>query len=433
VQNIAAYEGQEAFVTVLESGGDDWTTATVTSEHESLEVLAQACGASLCGVVLRVRDTMRNTGQTIPAPLDATARFLRVEAPAGPRQGLIRVFPLDALTAPAGETDVDGVYFASSVAAAPGSVLRGVGAGPVRWVVFGSATLDTFDVSGSGHVPGPGGGAGGAAGLDGAGPGGARPGGGPAGTASAGAGGGASAAAGGLGEMAMAGAAPIDTACLTDLFATACGGGGGGGGAGATGGLGGGGAGTLSLLVLGSLEIGTVRALGGDGAAMGGGGGGGGLLHLAATTITGSATIETSGGVGDGTGGAGGDGLARIDGATVSGAIRGPRVDVAVDRLLTRSASFTITGDAEPDRTIRIVRVTESGEAELGSGTSGVDGTFSVGITLDPGLSRLAVVQVAPDGATLRAFNGNHVELERRDTSSPPLPVGGLLDVAYIP
>ncbi|GAB4205236.1 MAG: hypothetical protein OHK0013_20940 [Sandaracinaceae bacterium] len=428
VQNIAAYEGQEAFVTVLESGGDDWSTATIRSEHESLEIRAQACGPSLCGAVLRIRDTLPNTGQTIPAPLDAPARFLRVDAPDGPRQGLVRVMPLDSLTAPSGQTRVSGVYFASSVAVSPGSILRGIGDRPVRWVVFGSAVIDTFDVSAAGALPGPGGGEGGAPGAAGRGPGG-----GPGATAKAGAGGGASASAGGRGELATEGAEPIDIACITDLFATACGGGGGGGGRGTSGGAGGGGGGSLSLIVLGSLELGMVRALGGDGAVSGGAGGGGGLVHVAATSLTGSATVEVTGGAGEGTGGRGGEGAARMDGHFVSGTIRGPRVDVATDRLLTRSASLVVTGDAAPGRVIRVVRVNDTSEVEVGSGTSGVDGFFSVEVTLEPGLSRLAVIQVESDGSTLRAFNGNHVELERRDPSSPPLPVGGLLDVAYIP
>jgi hypothetical protein len=144
-------------------------------------------------------------------------------------------------------------------------------------------------------------------------------------------------------------------------------------------------------------------------------------------------TVSVQGGVGDGTGGDGGDGLARIDGATGLDAIRGPRVDVEVDRLITRSASHTITGDAAPGRTVRVLRVVDTTETVIGTGTSGLDGSFAVEVTLSPGLNRIAVVQVEPDGATLRAFNGNHVELERRDTGSPPLPVGGLLDLAYVP
>lgn len=424
VQNIAAYEGQEAFVTVLESGGDDWTSAVVSSESPALEILAQACGSSLCGVVLRVVDTQRNTGQTIPAPIDGVATYLRVDAPAGPRQGLLRVLPLDALGAPAGETPVDGVYFASSVDARPGSVLRGMGDAPVRWVVFGSARIDTFDVSAGGADPGPGGGEGGASGAAGAGPAG-----GPAATPTAGAGGGGGAEPGGLGEMASAGADAADLACLEDLFATECGGGGGGGGAS---GAGGAGAGTVSLLVLGSLEIGTIRGLGGDGEG-GGGGGGGGLVHLAASRLVAAPTLDLAGGIGEGTGGTGGAGGARIDGAAGSPVIRGPRVEVDPSSLVVRSASWTITGDAPPDRTIRIERVTETGATELARGTSDATGAFSIDVTLEPGLSRLRVVQVEADGAELRAFNGNHFELERRDTSAPPLPVGGLLDVAYIP
>ncbi len=313
VQNVAAYEGQDAFVTVLASPGDDWSSATVSATSDGLEVVSFACSASLCGVLARVPDLQRNSGQSIPAPIDAMRHFLRVDAPAGASQGLIQVFPLDALSA-GGPTMTSGTYFASSVMADPGSVVRGVGDEPIRWFVFGSAVIDTLDVSAAGEARGAGGGAGGPAGAAGAGEGG-----GAAASGSAGAGGGASAEPGSPGAMATAGAAAIDTSCVVDAFQPSCGGGGGGGGTGA----GGGGAGGFQLVVLGSLRLGGITANGGDAAAgSGGGGGAGGLVHVAASELAASPTFELEGGAGDGTGGAGGRGGVRIDTETGSSLIR---------------------------------------------------------------------------------------------------------------
>lgn len=424
VQNVAAYEGQQAFVTVLESAGDDWSTATVTATSGGIEVISYACGASLCGVVARVPDLARNSGQSIPAPIDAMRHFLRVDAPAGASQGLIQVFPLDELTA-SGTTTTSGNYFASSVSAGAGSTIRGMGTEPIRWFVFGDARIETFDVSAMGGVAGSGGGAGGAAGAAGAGEGG-----GAAATASAGAGGGASAEDGSPGAMSTTVAAAIDPACVVDAFATSCGGGGGGGATGP----GGAGAGGLQLVVLGSLTLTGITANGGDAeTGSAGGGGGGGLVHVAATSLDSTPTIQLEGGAGDGTGGAGGRGGARIDADTGSSLIRGPRIDVDPAGLLVRSASFVITGDALAGATVRVERVVDSTAREIGTGEADGAGAFSLTITLEPGLNRLRVIQVDAMGEETRAFNGNHLELERRDGFVRQLPIGGLLDVAYVP
>ncbi len=420
VQNIAAYEGQEAFVTVLESPGDDWTGATVSATTGGLEVIAQRCSASLCAVVARVPDLMRNTGQSIPAPIDAMRTFLLVTASGGEAQGLVQVFPTDALTAPAGETMVNGTYFAASVDAMPGSVLRGVGEEPVRWVVFGNARIDTFDVSAGASTSGPGGHAAGAAGANGAGPGG-----GARGESTTGAGGGASFEPGGLGAMATVAAPATDPRCAADFFAAECGGSGGGGATGA----GGAGAGSVAIVVLGSACVTTVRGAGGDASRSGdGGGGGGGLALVAASRFDCDPTVDVDGGAGDGDGGAGGAGHVLVGGVEL------PQIVFDTSDLITSDPSFMVRGTAAADHAIRIERVTSTGANMVGEGTASADGSFAIPAALVAGINRLRITQVSTDGSTtIRAFNGNHVELERRDGFVRQLPVGGLLDVAYVP
>lgn len=419
VQNIAAYEGQEAFVTVLESPGDDWTSATVSASTGGLEILSQRCNATLCAVVARVPDTMRNTGQSIPAPIDAMRHYLRVTAPAGESQGLVQVFPTDALSA-SGATNTSGTYFAASVTGGAGSLVAGMGSEPVRWVVFGSATLETFDVSAEGSVAGAGGHAGGAAGAPGQGPGG-----GAAASGAVGAGGGASFEDGGLGAMATEPATATDPACAADFFAAECGGSGGGGGATGAGGAGGG---SVAIMVLGSACIGSVRGRGGDAESGGGGGGGGALALIAASELDCDPVADVAGGLGDGDGGAGGAGHVLVGGVDF------PRITFAASELITSETSMDVRGIAAPDRMIRIERVTDGGAVEAAVGASGADGSFSIPTPLVPGLNRLRITQLDTDGShPMRAFNGNHVELERRDGFVRQLPVGGLLDVASVP
>jgi hypothetical protein len=380
VQNIAAYEGQQAFVTVLESGGDDWSSATVTSSTSALEVVAQRCNATLCAVVARVPDTARNTGQSIPAPIDAQRSFLVVDAPAGDSQGLVSVFPTDALSAPGGETMVAGNYFAASVNAATGSVLRAGGAEPIHWVVFGNAQIDVFDVSARGSSPGAGGHAGGAAGAPGEGPGG-----GAAAYDMVGAGGGASFEDGGLGAMATEAARAADPSCATDFFATECGGSGGGGAAGE----GGAGGGSVTLVVLGSACIRTVRGLGGDAASgSGGGGGGGALAFVTASVLDCDPTAEVAGGAGDGTGGAGGDGHVFV------GGVEAPRIAFDTSGLITSDPSYLLVGGGPAGQLIRIERVTDSGAEPVTEAMSGSDGSFSIPVDLVPGINRLREVDV---------------------------------------
>jgi hypothetical protein len=418
VQNIAAYEGQEAFVTVLESPGDDWTSASVASTP-GLEIVAQRCNATLCAVVARVPDTVRNTGQSIPAPIDAMRHYVRVTAPAGESQGLVQVFPTDALSA-SGATNTNGTYFAASVTGGVGSLVAGTGAEPVRWVVFGSATLEAFDVSAEGAVPGAGGHAGGGAGADGEGPSG-----GAAASGAIGAGGGASFEEGGLGAMATAAAPATDPACAADFFASQCGGSGGGG----AGGAGGAGGGSVAIMVLGSACIGTVRGRGGDAEVGSGGGGGGGALALvAASELDCDPVAEVGGGTGDGDGGDGGAGHVLVSGVDF------PRITFAASDLITSETSLDVRGVAAPDHMLRIERVTDSGAVQVAEGTSGPDGSFAIPTPLVAGLNRLRITQLDADGShPMRALNGNHVELERRDGFVRQLPLGGLLDVASIP
>lgn len=418
VQNIAAYEGQEAFVTVLESPGDDWTGATVRATSGGIEISSQRCNASLCGVVARVPDTMRNTGQSIPAPIDAMRHFLRVDAAAGASQGLVQVFPTDALTA-SGATTSSGTYFAASVSGGAGSRVRGIGAEPLRWVVFGSATLEAFDVSAEGAAAGAGGfGAGGTAAP------GEGPAGGAAAAAGAGAGGGASAEPGEPGAMATAAATAQDPSCAADFFAGRCGGGGGGGSTGS----GGGGGGSVSIVVLGTACIQRVRGRGGDAAAgTGGGGGGGGLALVAASEFGCDVVAEVEGGAGDGDGGDGGAGRVLVGGVDF------PRITFASADLVTSETSFEVRGVAPAASTLRVERLGPAGPERVAEGTSASDGSFSIPTPLVAGLNRLRVLQLADDGSVLRAMNGNHVELERREGFPRQLPVGGLLDVACIP
>jgi hypothetical protein len=417
VQNIAAYEGQEAFITVLESPGDDWSSANVTASTGGLEIVSQRCNASLCAVLARVPDATRNTGQSIPAPIDAMRHYLRVTAPSGESQGLVQVFPTDALSA-SGATSTTGTYFAASVTGGIGSLVSGMGAEPVRWVVFGSATLETFDVSAEGDVAGAGGHRGGAAGAAGEGPaGGARA------MGSVGAGGGGSFEEGGLGAMATDPAPATGADCAVDFFAAQCGGSGGGGASG----VGGAGAGSVSIMVLGSACIGTVRGRGGDGAG-GGGGGGGALALVAASVLDCDPVADVDGGAGDGDGGDGGAGHLLVAGVNF------PRITFAASDLITSETSLDVRGVAAPEHGLRIERVTDSGAVEVAAGTTGADGAFSIATPLVAGLNRLRITQLDADGThPMRAFNGNHVELERRDGFVRQLPVGGLLDVASIP
>lgn len=413
LQNRVIYEGMEQFVTVLESPGDDWTSARISSVSSDIEVVASACSASLCGVVLRSRDVSANTGQRIPAVIDGPSRFIDVSGSRESR-GLLRLLTLDALTAPVSSTITSSTYFASSLVGDSASSLQFTGNAPVRWFIFGSVEMGELNVSANGAMSGPGGGEGALATMAASGPGA-----GAAATGVLGAGGGASASAGSPGAMSTSAAMPVDTACTSDPFVDDCGGGGGGGATGA----GGGGAGGLSLFALGSLQLARVVAHGGDGES-GGGGGGGGLVHLAGRTVS-APTSDVSGGAGDGTGGSGGAGLLRVDGTN------GPAFVFETSELLQRAATMDVRCAAAPNAMLVIERVAEGGEVtQLGSGTTDATGSASVSIALVPGLNRLRLVQRA-GSVELRAMNGNHFDFARQ--GSELLPIGGFLDVAYIP
>jgi hypothetical protein len=222
-------------------------------------------------------------------------------------------------------------------------------------------------------------------------------------------------------------AAPAtDVECVRDFFARECGGGGGGGGAT---GEGGGGGGAFTLMVLGNVCVSHVLGAGGDAASGGGGGGGGGALAMITGSTSGCMpTGAMDGGAGDGTGGNGGAGHLFLGGVEL------PQITFDASQLITRDSSYEVSGLAAPDHRIRVERVTEAGASMLIEASSGADGSFSIPVTLEPGLNRLRITQLDADGShAIRAFNGNHVELERRDGFVRQLPVGGLLDVAYVP
>ncbi len=413
LQNRVIYEGMEQFVTVLESAGDDWTSARVSSVSPDIEVVASACSVALCGVVLQSRDMSPNTGQRIPAVIDGPSRFIDVSGTRVSR-GLLRLLLLDSLTASSGSSTItSSTYFAASLVGAPTSSLRFSGETPVRWFIFGSVEMGELDVSAMGPNGGPGGGQGAPAMMAASGPGA-----GAAATETEGSGGGGSAGAGSPGAMSTNAAMPVDTTCTSDPFADACGGGGGGGAAGP----GGGGGGALSLFALGSLQIASVVAQGGNGDS-GGGGGGGGLVHLSGRTVS-APTSNVSGGMGSGDGGDGGDGLLRVDGSNA------PAFVFETADLLQRESSMRVRCAALPGAVVVVERVVEGGAAtEVGTATVDAAGVASVTVALVPGLNRLRLVQRG--AIELRAMNGNHFEFERQ--GSALLPAGGFLDVAYIP
>ena len=436
---INAFEGQARFVTVLSaSPGELLDGATVEAEDPAgaLEILEQRCAGGLCAVVARVRDQTPNTGTAIPRPIDAIAHFLRVRRTTDPDlRALVNVYPLDVLTG-GGATTVraGGVRLASGVRTSPGSTLAGEPGGePIRWVVFGDATLEgTLDVSAQLELAGPGGGAGGGIGAAGDDPtGGAR--GGAAGPSGAGGGGGGhleagvpgDGAGGELGLGGAAGAAGVDPSCLGDFARATCGGGGGGGGSAASGGGGGGGA---LLVVLGRMDAtgATVLARGGDGAG-GGGGGGGGALLLAASSWT-APSFDVGGGAGEALGGAGGAGLAivQVPSDGPSGAAIGAAVDVGSVPSITSAATVVLSGRASVGGAVIVERMDDGTRA---SGTADGSGTFAIEVALAMGLNRFRVFS-DDGGGEVRSWVGTSIEQARGDAGV--LPVGALVDVARV-
>jgi hypothetical protein len=432
---LVAWEGQPRFVTVLSTEtGEALDGATVEVQDPSgpLEIIEQRCAGTRCGVVLRIADETPSTGTAVPAPIDAVRHFLLVRRTDGAPdlRALLNVMPLDAI-AGVGSTprEVGGVRFASGLeVGAEASFTGSPGDAPIRWVVFGDATVaGTLDVSADGAAPGPGGYAGGDPGTDGQGPtaggagvdGAGGGGGGHAEPGTAGDGPGGEPEAGGAG-----GPASIRPRCVADFFdVEVCGGSGGGGAEGA----GGAGGGVAALVVLGRLELadGTLGARGGDGA-LGGGGGAGGAWLVAAPEWSAPAELDVSGGAGEGAGGAGGAGLLRVQ-VPGDAASTGPAVDLSAVPGLTDASTVVLTGTAAPDATV-VVEPLAGGEGA--TTTADAAGAFSVEVPLAEGLNRLRVVQ--GDGeAARRSWVGTSLELERRGDAT--LPVGALIDVAYVP
>ncbi len=405
--NPAVFEGQSFVVSVLTVAGADLTGASVTSESPHLEVREFVCVAERCAVVVAVPDLEPDVGRSIPAPIDASNRYLRIRQSGQPdRRALFSVAPLDAIRNVGDEATVRGTYFAASVASVDATVFRGaLGREPVRWFVFGDATLrGRVDVSARGAEPGPGGVRDESSGGDG--------------SASRGAGGGGSASPGepGEGDPVAPGGAAFGAGCAADAFASQCGGSAGGAGAGESAA----GAGVFAIVVLGALSADVeVSARGADGAD-GGGGGGGGRVLVAGRAEEPGITVDSAGGSGDPrTGSAGGDG-----GAGESSVVE---ASVTQPAGIVRDSSLTISGFAPLGRTVAIERLDG---APLGQASVEGDGTFSISVALQPGLNRLRAFVV--DGASrARIWTGNHFELERRETAI--LPVGALIDVAYLP
>ncbi len=393
-----------------------------------VEVVEQACATTRCGVVLRILDAVPNRGVGVPSPIDATNHFLEVQLATGATyRALLSVQPLDALSNSTGNQAMvsQPVVLASGLRAEAGSEFVAATATPVRWVVFGDATMNgTFTLS-----PGPDGPRGGGAeggGPAAAGSGGVRGGGG--GSGGAGGGGGAGTLPGTAGDGAEgtpsaggAGGVPVDEpvgACLGDFSRDDCGGGGGGGGAG-QGGHGGGG---LLLVALGDLQMGdgVVDVSGGD--ASDGGGGGAGQILLAGSGTVVPPELRTVGGRAEDPGGAGGDSAPRVDGVPSLG---GVQLDLDALQPIVRTPTLRLDGGADSGTIeVRVAGVPRA-SAQV------VDGSFSVDVPLDPGLNRLQVVWITTEGET-RVWVGNGIELGRVDGSIQPLPIGTVLDVVYL-
>jgi len=345
----------------------------MVSESSDLEVRDYECVGERCAVVVTVPDTEPDSGRSIPAPIDATNRFLRIiHAGEADRRALFSVAPLDAIANTGDMATVRGTYFAASVHTAAATTFRGaLGREPLRWFVFGG-------------------------------------------------GGRGSAAAGEPGEGAppASGGASFAPGCAVDAFSVSCGGGAGGAGED----LAAEGGGSSAFVVLGTFDAAVVvDARGADG--VGGGGGGGGRVFIGGSHATGDGiTIDTSGGLGDARSGSrGGDGAAgepTVDDDALS----------TPERWIVRDASLLITGFGPEGGRIEIQRLDGT---PVGSAVVGLDGTFSVDVSLIAGLNRLRSFAITSDGARNRMWSGNHFELERRETQV--LPVGGLLDVAYLP
>ena len=439
-QPQVAFEGHPGMAIEITAGGDDLTGATIAPEDPAgpLSVVSSRCNGTRCGVVLAVADTRGNMGKPIPAPIDAENHFLSVTKGEDRWRALITVYPLDAISN--GGTmplTVRGVQLASSIAVSAGATFRG-GDAPVRWIVFGGGNVNgTIDVSAEGAEGRAGGHAGGAPAAAGSGPGaGAAA---PAAGAGAGGGGGSGEGAPGDGADGTPGAGGAgggvvdDVACVDDSRETACGGSSGGGATGS----GGAGGGTLLLASLAPLDLSgaTLRANGGAGTD-GGGGGAGGVIVLAAPSVAGAPTLESVGGEGgaaaagaSGAGGTGGDGfvLMEVGSADPDPLMTGPSVDLSAFEGVTDQPMLTLTGKSEPNASIAL---DDTDGATLATTTADASGAWSVELTLEPGLTRIAIVSSGSLGA-LRSWCGTNVEFVNEMGMSRP--VGATVDVVYVP
>lgn len=402
VDNIVAFEGQHAFVTLVHAPVD-LTGARLTLPPE-LDVRELRCVGSMCAIVAEVLDTTPSTGTPVPPPIDAMVRQIVLETDADRVTATVSVVPLDRIESSGGVGSVQGTYFASSVDAPMANFVGVSGGQPIRWLVFGDVLLHgTVDVSGAGSVAGCGG-------LDGA----------PIGAAATGEGAGGDGAGGGsaiagIGPGATAGGAAWAIGCASDFFARECGGGGGGGDA-AT--AGGGGGGAFALVSLGRVAFeGSVDAHGSDGA----GGGGGGRAIVSGIALDTAPVVDVGGGSGtdDANGGAG---------EVAAGLETSLGLDLDHPSFILDTPDYALDGQAPAGAVLRAETVDG---VDLGSATAGSDGAFHLAMTLPAGFSRVRVYVTEADGMERRAFVGNHVELERRGIILGP--VGGLIDLVVLP
>jgi len=438
-----AFEGQQRLAVELLGIGENWSSASVRVEDPAgpLEIVEQRCRGERCGVVLRIRDDRPNMGIPIPSTIDTLRYGLIISGGSADYRAMMTVFPLDTIdnrgTMP---LNVSGVVLAASAEAIAGSSFRAAAMGaPIRFVVFGDATFNgEIDVSAEGAEGRSGGGSGGAPGANGEGVGAGAP-----GVGGAGGGGGGGAAGDGVpgdgadgtpmtGGAGGVGDAPASMRCAETFEEESCGGGGGGGAAGA----GGAGGGTLLVAALGTLDItaGMFTADGGAGAD-GSGGGGGGNIIIGAPTISGPAVLSAAGGAGGPAGaaqmgGRGAEGAVRFDGlaSDPGGIVVGPAVDVSGVVSISDEAVVTIAGTAAVGAEL-IVREIEGGAMAT---TTADDGTFSVDVTLAPGINRLAV-EATLDGVTMRSWVGTNIELETIPALRQALPRGATVDIVHLP
>jgi hypothetical protein len=462
-----AFEGLDWLVIGLQpqgSAGPDLTGAVVSIQGEfgdDVLITDQRCNRVRCAIVVEVKEFMPPIGQPIPPPIEAQNVMIQIDPPSGEWMvGTLSVFPLDFTDH---YTDTmplrfHGHYMMSSFRMTAGTLMEvntSDLSAPGRLFVAGPVELaGLIDLSGGdaeGTTPGRAGlgaGAGGEEGAPGGMPGGG-PGGGQPGFSGGGGGGGSYGGAGtdgqdgtGTGGAAGATCGEANVECLVEAEATGCGGSGGGGCRDAAGG--GGGSGllivSLSSMILDGATIDVSGGAGGAGTS-GGGGGSGGNLWLLSPEITGTATIDTTGGAGGGatTGGEGGNGGAgriRIDGLADGADLTlrpayhfsGPVIDRSSLELLDTDGHITVTGRADEGAELRLAVDNQSGFGDRNfDAVAGSDGTFTIEVDLNPGISQLTLSQ-SLGGLLTYGYVGNTFEV-----AGTTAVVGTLLYVASVP